>query len=170
MFSIYVGVGIAPFVADRSEFMEALRQVDRHVRAAARRVPGLQKLGGGTDFSSRAAGFACDDRSSAQRLKAKLGETMTVRLGDREVALPVSCSFWKEPLARIHVARRPTPKCRVLQWSLPLGPEPMAFDDLDEYVAFVKISIKADSAEVARALRSLADSLDTRRVAAEHES
>ncbi len=170
MFNIFVNVDIAPYVADRSEFMAALRQVDRHVHAAAKRVPGLQQLGGGTDFSSRDADFECDDRAPAERLKAKLGETMAVRLGDREVALPVSCSIWEEPLARIHVARKPSPKCRVLQWSLPLGPELMVSDEPDNYVALVKISTKAAPGEVSRALRSLADSLDPQRETAEQES
>ena len=96
MFNICVNVRIEPCVADESEFMAAWSQVDRHIEAAARRVPGVRWNGSGTGFGCRDTDFECTDRTSAERLKAKLGETMTVRLGRREVALPVVCCIREE--------------------------------------------------------------------------
>ena len=117
-----------------------------------------ERCGLGTDPD-----FACTDRASAERLKAKLGETMTVRLGYREVALPVSCNIREIPLVRAYAAEG----SQRLEWK----PEPKwCVHEPFDYVVLVKISTEAAPAEVSRALRSLADSLDTQRRAAEQES
>ncbi len=170
IFRIYVSVDITSCVANDSEFMAAWRQVDRHIEAAAKRVPGVRWNGSATGFDCRKANFECDAQSSVWRLMTELRETVRVWLGNREVELPIFCGFRKEPLVRIHLLRKPSRKCRALQWSLPLRPGQMVPDEPNNYLALVEISTKAAPAEMSRALRSLADSLDTPRRAAEQKS
>ena len=76
-----------------------------------------------------------------------LGETMAVRLGHRELALPVSCNIQEIPLVRTYVAEG----SQRLEWSS-------------------SSELESARCEVARALRLLADSLDTRRRTAEQET
>ena len=160
-----MSVNIGDAVSEH-EFLIAWEQVNRHLETAARGIPGLEMIGAGTGFGCRDANYECACRAGARRFKARLGKTMTVRLGDREVALPVLCGIHERDQFHVYVADGPQPGCRSLHWFWPDGPEVGSPDEEDGHAVLVRVSTKANPGAVSFCLRDLADEFERRGAAA----
>jgi len=164
-FGVSVSVNIGDAVSEH-ESLIAWEQVNRHLETAARGIPGLEMIGAGTGFGCRDADYESSLQTDAELFKSRLGKTMTVRVGDQEVALPVLCGIYEIALSHVYVADGPNPDCRFLRWVWPEGPEVRGPDDADAYTVLVKVSTKARSSTVCSSLRDLSDEIERRETAA----
>ena len=157
-FSIFVSVDMRSRVKTDNELRAASAQVSQHLHAARRGLQGLWHMGDGPGLGCRTADYECDSSADARRFRARLGTRMTVRLGAREVVLPVKCDITEREFVDVFVADA-APEGESLDWR-DAECEYRDYDDPNDYVALVKVWCKAKRGEVAAALRHLADQLD----------